>query len=299
MDLFKNGIDVYIQTAKTYLGDAAWDKLTDKEKKKWRKNFKTVFLGILYGLGKQSLAERLNCTVEEAERVIQGVFTAYPELEGYIKSQQAYPYNHNGCLNTMLGDRIVPDEWKYYNQAKTKREITKIESRLNRLAVNLVIQGGTSTIMSSGFFNDLRCAREEDWTLTSFITVHDSNTCNFSADKLWYVKSFYDKNFTQFCHNKSKLTLLFDLMVGVNYQDVCEFKQISDNLIELKGTARSILQIMDAMDECPGLLWEADHTREEIVPKYVEHPIQRFILEKGASMVLDQSKYKVQFIKLN
>jgi len=31
---------------------------------------------------------------------------------------------------------------------------------------------GTSLAMSSGFFNDLRVAKQEGWDLTSFITVH-------------------------------------------------------------------------------------------------------------------------------
>ena len=31
---------------------------------------------------------------------------------------------------------------------------------------------GTSLAMSSGFFNDLRLAKQEGWDLTSFITVH-------------------------------------------------------------------------------------------------------------------------------
>ena len=167
-----NGIDIYIYIAKLYLGEDGWNNLPDKEKKTWRKRFKTIFLGILYGLGKNSLAERLNCSVDEAEKIIESVYNAFPKLREYVKKQQEYPFTHDGCINTFFGDRLQVDEWKYYKEAKTEGERRKQRSRIERLGVNLPIQGGTSTAMSSGFFNDLRVAKEEGWNLTSFITVH-------------------------------------------------------------------------------------------------------------------------------
>ena len=297
IDMFKKGIDVYINTAKIYLGDEGWNALSDKERKKWRKKFKTVFLGILYGLGKNSLAARLDCSVEEAERVIQAIYHAYPKLRDYVAAQQEYPLKHDGCVNTFFGDRLQVDEWRLYKKSKNIKEKKNLEARIKRLGCNLPIQGGTSTAMSSGFFNDVRVAKEQGWNLTSFITVHDSNTCDFSAEKLWEIRPFYDKNFTEFCYGTTGIMLLFDLLVGVNYNDVCDFKQIDDNTIELKGTARSLLQIMDEMDRCPGLKWSSDIPREEIIPKYVEEPMKRFIIEKGTSMVMDQSEYKVKFYK--
>src|SRR5574344_287516 len=60
---FNDGEDVYIYSAKLYLGDG-FDKLSGPDKKLWRKRFKTVFLGVLYGLGKTKLAERLSCSID-------------------------------------------------------------------------------------------------------------------------------------------------------------------------------------------------------------------------------------------
>ena len=127
---------------------------------------------VLYGLGKKSLAERLNCDEEKATEIIEGLYTAYPRLREFIAEQQDYPMQHDGYINTFLGDKLRVDEWKYYKKAKTSREIKNLEARIKRLGVNLPIQGGTSTVMASGFFNDLREAVESDWNLTSFITVH-------------------------------------------------------------------------------------------------------------------------------
>lgn len=141
INTFNSGQDVYIKTAKIFLDEDGWNKLNDKDKKTWRKKFKTIFLGILYGLGKNSLAERLNCSTEDAENIIQTVYNAYPELDEYIKQQQNYPFSHEGKINTFFGDILVPKEWEYYNEATTQREKKNLEARIKRLGVNLPIQG--------------------------------------------------------------------------------------------------------------------------------------------------------------
>jgi hypothetical protein len=45
IDKFNKGEDIYIYSAKLYLGDR-FDQLDKKQKKMWRKRFKTVFLGM-------------------------------------------------------------------------------------------------------------------------------------------------------------------------------------------------------------------------------------------------------------
>lgn len=297
IDKFVNGIDIYIYTAKLYLGEDGWNNLPDKEKKSWRKRFKTIFLGILYGLGKKSLAEKLNCSVDEAETIIESVYNAFPKLREYVKKQQEYPFTHDGYINTFFGDKLQVDEWKYYKAATTSGERTKQKARIERLGVNLPIQGGTSTAMSSGFFNDLRAAKEEGWNLTSFITVHDSNTCNFPAEKLWEIRKFYDKNFTDFCYKMTGIKLLFDIEIGATYQDSCSASQISDDIVELKGNARSILMIINRLNEA-GVNYQINMCVDDIKPDFVTNSMSRFIQEKGCSYIMDKSKYKVQFKKI-
>ena len=141
---FDRGEDVYIACGKIYLGEDGWNALSDKDKKTWRKAMKSTMLGILYGLGKNSLAERINASPEEAGRVIETVFKTYPKLKPYIERQQVYPFTHDGRVNTLFGDTLVPPEWKYYLEAPTQREKKNLEARIKRLAVNLPIQGGTS-----------------------------------------------------------------------------------------------------------------------------------------------------------
>lgn len=123
---FNAGEDIYIYSAQLYLGEDGWNSLSKKDKKKWRKRFKTIFLGVLYGLGKQSLAERLDSSVEEAEDIIQGLYKSFPQLRVYVDSQGKYPLQHDGYINTMLGDKLQIKEYsEYLPKAKTDRERKK------------------------------------------------------------------------------------------------------------------------------------------------------------------------------
>ena len=299
--MFNNGIDVYVATAKLYYKDK-WDTMSDKDKKVARKAFKQIFLGIMYGMGKNLLASKLNCSPAEADLLIKTVYDAYPKLREYIARQQVFPLNNNGYINTFFGDWLQVAEWFDYVKASMTnnvREMKNAEAKINRLGVNLPIQGGTSEAMTSGFWNDIRVSKREGWPITSFITVHDSNTGSIPCHKLWGIKKYYDKNFTEHCKNYTGIMLLFDLMVGSGYESACEFKQISDDVIELSGNAHSIQMIIDRMNEDPELRFTTNIPREEIVPNYVEDAMVRFIKEGGCSMVKDESKYKVQFTKLN
>ena len=110
-------------------------------------------MGVLYGLGKNSLAARLDSSVEEAENIIQSLYKSFPKLREYVESQGQYPLDHDGYINTMLGDKLrLREYYDFLPKAKDQKEVQNIVARIKRLGVNLPIQGGTSTIMASGFF---------------------------------------------------------------------------------------------------------------------------------------------------
>ena len=107
------------------------------------------------------------------------------------------------------------------------------------------------------------------------------------------------KFFTEEVYKKSQMTLLFDLNVGVTYNDVTLLKAIDSKTVELTGTARALKMIANSMDECSELVYETDIPVMELQENYITHPIDRFIREKGCSMVLDKSEFTVRFHKLN
>lgn len=301
IDKFQKGEDIYIYSAKLYLGND-FDKLQEHIKKMWRKRFKTIFLGVLYGLGKRSLAERLNCSEDEAENIIQGLYKSFPKLREYVAIQQQYPLQHFGYINTMLGDKLKVQEYEWLMKASSEREKKNLIARIQRLGVNLPIQGGTSSIMARGFMNNIRVSKKQLWKnpLQPIIVVHDSNTNYVPISKVFEIRKFYDENYTKYCASFGpKIMLLFDLLLGVSYEKACPMKMIDENTIEYKGSAYSLLGIYDKIMNCPDLKVTCNMRREELIPKFVTDPIDRFIREKGTCIVKDLSKYTIQFYKIN
>ena len=299
---FRSGEDIYIYSAILYLGKEAWDKLEKGERKKWRKRFKTIFLGVLYGLGKNSLAERLDCTVAEAEHIIQGLYTSFPQLRLYVESQQQYPLDHDGYVNTMLGDKLRIAEFTLYKKAKNPREINNLVARIKRLGVNLPIQGGTSSIMARGFMNNIRMSKllGMKYTLQPIIVVHDSNTNYFGIKDLFHIRPFYDLNYTEYCESFGpRIKLLFDLLVGPSYECAAPMTMINENTIEFTGNAYGLGKLYDKIMSCTEIKVECDTTRESLVPEFIEHPIDRFIREGGTSVIKDVSSYTIRFRKLD
>lgn len=300
IEKFNNGTDIYIYSAKLYLGEEKWEQLTSKQKKMWRKRFKTIFLGVLYGLGKSSLAERLNSSVEEAEDIIQNLYKSFPKLREYVAVQQKYPLNHNGFINTMLGDKLQVMEYKLLKKATQARDIKSLTARIERLGVNLPIQGGTSAIMSRGFYNNIRTSLNQKWNnaLIPIITVHDSNTNLVPVEKIFDIRKFYDIHYTDYCASFGpKIKLLFDLNVGTAYEKAMGMKNIDENTIEFTGSAYSIIDIYDKLMNRKNLNVSCNLTRDQIIPNFVNHPIQRFIMEKGTCIIKDISKYTVRFTR--
>lgn len=299
---FNAGEDIYIYSAKLYLGDH-FDTLDKAQKKMWRKRFKTIFLGVLYGLGKKSLAERLNATEEEAEDIIKGLYKSFPKLREYVDSQQRFPLNNNGYINTMLGDKLQISEWKYYVKTNPySREGKNLEARIKRLGVNLPIQGGTSSIMASGFMNNIRVSADQ-WglnrALKPIIVVHDSNTNYVPVERIFEIRKFYDKYYTDYCASFGpKIKLLFDLLCGDSYERAMEMKSIDDNTIQFTGSAYSIQKIYNKLMNCKSIKVECDTPYENIVPQWVTDPIDRFIQEKGTCIIKDNSRYTVSFTKV-
>lgn len=257
-------------------------------------------------MGKNSLAERLDCSIQEAEDIIQGLYKSFPKLREYVDKQSQYPLDHCGFINTMLGDKLQLREFvEYLPKAKTDRERNNIIARINRLGVNLPIQGGTSTIMAAGFDNNIRESLKNGWnddvSLTPIIVVHDSNTNYVPVSKVYDIRKFYDVNFTDHCSSVGpKIRLLFDLLVGYSYERASTLKQIDENTIEFTGSSYQIIGLYDKIMNCKTQKSECDKTREEILSaaNYIVSPLKRFIVENGACMVKDTSKITVRFKRI-
>ena len=97
-----------------------------------------------------------------------------------------------------------------------------------------------------------------------------------------------------------RICLLFDLLIGTAYNSALTINQKDDDTIEMTGDAYSLLSLYDRLMGFPELIQvECNVKREDLIPQFVTNPIERFILEKGTSMIKDLSNYTIQFHKVN
>ena len=72
----------------------------------WRKRFKTIFPWSIIWSWKKSLAERLNCSEQEAEKNYSRALYKFPKASRICSYSTTIPLEHGGYINTMLGDKL-------------------------------------------------------------------------------------------------------------------------------------------------------------------------------------------------
>lgn len=130
LDAFEKGIDVHVRTASLMLGIPE-----DQVLKPQRQIGKTLNFGIVYGMGIQSLSERLAIPIEEAQRLYDLYFETYPSIKKYIEEKMAFG-RKNGYSVTKFGRKMTI--WEYKDQRRF------MKSKADRMAFNTVIQGSAT-----------------------------------------------------------------------------------------------------------------------------------------------------------
>lgn len=93
------------------------------EGKKRRSAIKGVLLGIMYGRGTTSVAEQLHMTTEEAQKIIDDFFEAYPRIKQFVEAKQIEA-KQRGFTETAWGRRryiqhIQDEKFEYkYNDKR-------------------------------------------------------------------------------------------------------------------------------------------------------------------------------------
>ena len=296
--LFETGQDLYIHAAKLHFREQ-WEHMDGPEKAKWRKSFKTILLGVMYGMGVPSLAKRLGVDLALAQLLVDTMMGEFKVLKDFIDRSMAWPGQHNGYINQVYGDTLRSRSWRYRTRSDGSIDTYK-DFEVQRHGINWLIQSASALTLAAGFYNNIIQGRLGGTWLVPIIVVHDSNTNYFPIDRLFDLRSQYDTNFTGYCSDPRRVDspFLFDLLIGPAYQSAAEVKHLAPDLIEMKASAHVINGVLRKIDTESSLIVETDIPRDQIVSHYVTDRTERFLKEGGCSMVMDTSEYKVQFRKI-
>ena len=143
---FRNGQDIHAATAAKIFG-VPIDQVTKDQ----RRQAKTANFGIIYGISAFGLAQQLDCSRSEAQKLIDDYFAAFPRVIEYIESQKELA-RRKGYAETLFGrKRYLPD---IHSHNATVRSFAE------RNAVNAPIQGTAADIIKMAMVSIHRRLKE-------------------------------------------------------------------------------------------------------------------------------------------
>jgi len=176
IEALHQGLDVHSFTASKInkipyeKGEAA--RYWDKSIKKMRDIAKRVVFGTFYGAGAYKIAEQIGCSKEEAQRIIDLLFEAFPALRQYIEGTKQQVRNRQ-YVKTHFG------RFRRFRLAHANRELF---AEACREAVNFLIQSTASDLVLSQL-----CEVSENLPKLNgemLVTVHDSMTFELPGDMM-------------------------------------------------------------------------------------------------------------------
>jgi len=229
LDCYSKNLDPYMTLASQL--DPGHDKHYYKS---IRKDYKTILLGAIYGMGVPVMAERSGLTVEDCQLKYDQMFERMAGIKKFIEENGQYCIEHQGYVSTVLGDVM-------YMEGQS-------EDRLGRLGVNQKIQGFAACSLADGFFNvNYQSYKHPDKYpfVRVWNTVHDSSQNYFKCEDLFRVGPYFKLTLTDYLYEKFGVVYAFDTEVGVDYYNMCEYKLKDNKTLELVGSCKALKRVLD------------------------------------------------------
>lgn len=186
-----------------------------------RKQAKTIFLGLTYGMGKKKLAAQLGLNYNEADQLHAKIHAAFPFIKELVDRSQAVA-NRRGFIKTLLGrkmrfDLYGPNKWEVGIRPRVYEEALKkyghgIKRYFVYKALNRLIQGSAADMMK------MAMVRVFEAGYTPNITLHDEMDFSVYSDKqIKEIQNLMCEGYGLEC------PLAVDLEVGPSWGEVKEY----------------------------------------------------------------------------
>ena len=180
---------------------------------------KRVVFGTFYGAGPKTIAEQVNCSIEEAKELIQAIFAAFPALEGYVNKVNE-EVDQNQYVKTLFGRR---------RRFKMSRMSYSLGAAARREAINFLIQSTSSDIVLAQLCEMSDNLHTLDGEM--LLTVHDSMVMELPEENVGKLFGFLDHWIIGRVKERFPwlpVPFAYDVEVGPSYGEVKEIKR-ADN----------------------------------------------------------------------
>lgn len=158
-EAFARGEDIHSTTAAAIF-DVSLNQVTAEQRRK----AKEVNFGIIYGISRFGLADRLGISPDEAEEIIRHYFIRFPKVNQYMIDTIAFA-RQNKYVTTLLNRRRYVPEIADKNAA--------IRQNAERVAINTTIQGSAADLIKIAMIDIYKEIKSRKLHSQMILQVHD------------------------------------------------------------------------------------------------------------------------------
>lgn len=158
-EAFARGEDIHSTTAAAIF-DVPLEQVTAEQRRK----AKEVNFGIIYGISRFGLADRLGISPDEAEEIIRHYFIRFPRVNQYMIDTIAFARQHK-YVTTLLNRRRYLPEIADKNAA--------IRQNAERVAINTTIQGSAADLIKIAMIDIYKEIKAQKLASKMLLQVHD------------------------------------------------------------------------------------------------------------------------------
>lgn len=192
IETFNKHLDIHEMTAKKVFNV---ESITSDERRK----AKAINFGIIYGIGAHGLAQQIDSTNQEAKKIIDDYFKAFPQIKSY-QEQVIKDSFAQGYIKTLF-NRV-----RKINTNVTKH---KDVEALKRICINTPIQGTAADIIKKAMIVIDKYIREKHPDVKMIMQIHD--------ELIFYIPDQIVDQVTIDIKNIMEHIVKFDIPLEVDY----------------------------------------------------------------------------------
>jgi len=176
---FEHDLDIHAATAAKVF-DTSLSEVTEDQRRK----AKEINFGIIYGMSKYGLSNRLEITVQEAEEFIFNYFATYPKIQDFMRKTIS-DADKKGYVTTMKGRR------RYMPQIHSSNR--QLREFAERTSINTPIQGSAADMIKIAMINIHQAMRDAGLNSKMILQVHDELVFEVPLNEVDEMRSLVKK----------------------------------------------------------------------------------------------------------